>query len=197
MAERARPRGKRGSGKSGKRSKRSGASNTAGSANGSNGSATLFGHNSNVPDEVYERWLKKIDTADNAYQRAKKTSDARKAELAAMFAGAKDDGVNIDAVKGARQDHKRDHLEVVAEYHDKVRVLRLMKSPLVMQLGLFGSVERAPDVQARLDGMHAGRQGASIEDNPHSPGTAYFIEWRAGWNDGQDENRKSFGDTQA
>src|SRR5205809_1093722 len=64
------------------------------------------GHNSKLGDrsreEVYRRWLSKIETADNVYEKAKDVAKSRKGELAAIYAAAKEDGCNIDAIKEAR-----------------------------------------------------------------------------------------------
>jgi hypothetical protein len=146
------------------------------------------GHNSqggNVPDEVYRRWLSKIENADNIYEKAKDRAKSLKGELGAIYSAAKEDGCNIDAIKEARAKHKLDHLTVAQDYDDMGRVLRLMKSPLAVQLKLFEEVERSPEANAAMAGELAGRRGDPVDDNPHPPGTELFVTWRANWDKGQ------------
>jgi hypothetical protein len=73
-----------------------------------------IGHNSdsvggNVPDEVYRRWLSKIEHAEAIHDRAHDAAKSRKGELRQIYEAAKEDGCNIDAIKEARKNHKLDH----------------------------------------------------------------------------------------
>jgi hypothetical protein len=149
-----------------------------------------IGHNSrgsSVTDQIYNRWLSRIDTADAIYQRAKDNASSKRGELNAIYAAAKEDGCNVRAIKAARKKHRSDHLEVAMDYDDEARVLRLMKSPLVEQLSLFPEVKEARDplVTAAMEGELAGRRGDSVDDNPYTVGTEQYVKWRAKWDEGQ------------
>lgn len=185
MAEKATRRGKaNGSGtKAGKQRQRAAGPGHNGGPDGSN-----------VSDEIYSRYLGKIETAEAAYDRAAERAKSLKGELRSVYSAAKDDGVNIDAVKEARAKHKLDHTTVAQDFKDVGRVLRLMKSPLATQLSLFDAPQWPPEVEAKLAGTMAGRNAEPVDNNPHNPGTAEFNSWRAGWDDGQGENRESLRD---
>jgi hypothetical protein len=185
MAEKATRRGKsNGSGASPKGKRRAAAG--PGHNGGPNGS--------NVSDELYRRYLDKINTAEAAYDRAHERAKSLKGELRSIYSAAKDDGLNIDAVKEARAKHKLDHTTVAQDFKDVGRVLRIMKSPLATQLSLFDAPQWPPEVEAKIAGTMAGRNAEPVDNNPHNPGTAEFNSWRAGWDDGQQENREKLRD---
>jgi ribosome modulation factor len=156
------------------------------------------GHNSRVglpeggpPDEVWQRWLSKIETASNAYDRAAEISRKRKSELGNIYDGAKDDGCDIDAIKKARKDAKRPVADVAAEHVNIGRVLRLMKSPLQLELGLFAKPEWPEPVNANLRGYRVGKAGGSIDECDYQPGSETYIAWRNGYDSGQAETRET------
>ena len=157
------------------------------------------GHNSNLglpsgggpPDEVYLRWLSKIETAENAYDRAAEISKKRKSELGNVYTGAKDDGCDIDAIKKARREDKRAVADVAAEYSNIGRVLRLMHSPLAEQLELFKTPDWPEPVSANLQGFRVGKAGGSVDECPYEPGTETFVAWQTGHESGQEENYES------
>jgi hypothetical protein len=149
-----------------------------------------IGHNNapvggNVADEVYRRWLGKIDVAEAAYDRANETAKSRKGELRQIYATAEEDGCNITSIKDARKKHKQDHATVAQDYADTGRVLRIMKSPLAIQLQLFDPVDWSPETRAALEGELAGRRGDPIEQNPNTPGSPAFQAYDAAWRKGQ------------
>jgi hypothetical protein len=161
------------------------------------------GHNSSAglpdggpPDEVYQRWLSKIETAENAYDRAAENSKKRKSELGNIYTGAKDDGCDIDAIKRARKEAKRAAADVAAEFANIGRVLRIMKSPLQLELGLFSQPDWPEPVSANLHGYRVGKAGGSIDECPHIPGTESFAAWMTGHEGGQAENRESLRNAQ-
>ncbi len=164
-------------------------------ANGSNG----VGHNSGRlggrdKEEIYARWLSKIEHADVIYQRANEQAKSRRGELRAIYAAAKEDGCNIDAIKEARAKHKLDHLTVAQDYDDMGLVLRVMQSPLATQLSLFEPVKRDDETTASMAGELAGRRGDPIDENPHTPGTQLYETWRAGHDRGQAALRETLRD---
>jgi hypothetical protein len=156
---------------------------------GKNGNG--IGHNSapmlgsKSKEEIYRRYLSKIETADAVYERARDVAKSRKGELAQIYAAAEEDGCNIDAIKEARAKHKLDHLTVAQDYDDMGFVLRLMKSPLAEQLNLFTPAQRDEETNAAMAGELAGRRGDPIDDNPYQIGTAFYVTWRAGHDRGQ------------
>ncbi len=136
-------------------------------------------------EQIYRRWLSKIDTADAVYERAREIAKSRKGELGQIFEAAKEDGCNIDAIKEARAKHKLDHLTVAQDYDDMGFVLRIMKSPLAEQLNLFTTPVRDEETNVAIAGELAGRRGDPIDENPHQVGTAYYVTWRAAHDRGQ------------
>jgi hypothetical protein len=139
------------------------------------------GHNSGqVPDEVYDRWLAKIDTAEKAADKVKALFDSAKGRLQSVYKAAKEDGCNTTAIKRARKLHREDHAQVTIDYTDTGRVLRILNSPLATQLELFGEIEHPAAVSAWLAGTQAGKSGAPVDDNPHTPGSSVFEEWLSG-----------------
>ena len=155
------------------------------------------GHNSRaglpdggLPDEVKLRWLAKVNTAALAYDKAAEAAKKLKSQLSNVYAGAKDDGCNIDALKQARKLDKRDRAEVAADYTATGDWLRLMDSPLV-QLELFKQPDWPEPVNANLQGYRVGRAAGSLDECPFEPGTETFASWRTGYDLGQEENRES------
>ena len=158
----------------------------------SNGTAKS-GHNSGqVPDEVYNRWLAKIETQDKKRLKAKEAFDSESGKLQSLFKAAKDDGCNTTAIRRARKLHAEDHAQVTIDYTDTGRVLRLLKSPLAEQLDLFAEIRHPPAVSAWLAGASAGKAGAPVDDNPHTPGSDVFEEWLGGHRHGVSHVTKAF-----
>jgi hypothetical protein len=140
---------------------------------------------------VYLRWLSKIATAEALYDHAAEIAKKRKSELGNIFAGAKDDGCDTDAIKKARREHARAVADVAAEYNNIGRILTLMKSPLALQLELFRTPEWPEPVNANLQGYRIGRAGGSIDECEYQPGSETFASWKVGYDLGQEENRES------
>jgi len=142
------------------------------------------GHNSKrkmatsgvVSDEVYLRWIKKIADARAAVERANTPLKSRKSELSNIYKAATAEGVDTDAIVEAQDKDKLDHLEVATKYANTGRVLRLMKSPLAVQMDLFRTSELPVTVTAAIAGRRAGAQGLPNE-NPHSPGSEPFVAY--------------------
>ena len=182
MAERARaPKRKAAKAKRGAKAK-------TGNGVGHNGGPTLPA--SSVPDEVYQRWEAKLAPQKLAVARAKAAYDSASSKLANIYKAAKADGVNVDAIKAADKLESLDRLDVIQNYRDTGRVLRLRRSPLVEQYDLFENKEFPAPVNANLQGLLAGKQGGAY-DNPHTPGTDEFVSYKAGWDTAQDELRES------
>lgn len=160
------------------------------SAKGKGGKAKKagIGHNSGqVPDEVYERHLRKIDQTANAMDKAKEVYDQAKGVHQSAYKAAKEDGCNIDGIKLARKLDQQDAGAVVINYADTGRILRLMRSPLSVQMSLFDDIQLPKDVQAAMDGKNAGRLSAARDTNPHQQGTAEYEHWDSSWVAAQQE----------
>jgi hypothetical protein len=152
---------------------------------GKNGTAKA-GHNSGeVADEIILRWNSKIEVAANAAQRAKDAHDSAKGRLQSIYKAAKDDGVDIDALKEVRKMDKGDHAEVELRYRNTGRYLRVLESKLAVQFELFPEVKQSAAVGAWLAGSRAGKAGEPVENNPHTVGSAPFEEYDQGWRHGQ------------
>lgn len=156
------------------------------------------GHNSRaglpdggLPDEVKLRWLASIDKAELAYDKAHEAAKKLKSQLSNVYAGAKDDGCNIDALKQARKLDRRDRADVAADYTATGDWLRLMNSPLV-QLELFKQPDWPEPINANLQGYRIGKAGGDVvSECPYEPGTDAFTAFRAGYDTGQQENQQS------
>lgn len=154
--------------------------------NKASGSKPGAGHNSGaVPDEVYRRWLPKVEIAKKALDKATDARRQKNGEYRAILKAAKDDGCNVEAIVRARDLHDQDHTIVVVDYYDIGRVLRIIKSPLVTQLELFADQDLPAPANARLAGYHAGKNGEGADNNPYQAGTDEHVQWREGCCEGQ------------
>lgn len=145
------------------------------------------GHNSGaIPDEVYERHLKKIDQTAKAMDKAKLEFDQKKGEHQSAFKSAKSDGLNTDAIKLARKLDSLDAGQVLLDYSETGKILKLMRSPLSVQMSLF-DITLPKDVQAAMDGKAAGKMSAPRDTNPHAAGSPEFVEWDQCWLAAQNE----------
>lgn len=153
--------------------------------------ANGVGHNSGeVPTEVYQRWLTKIVAQRNVVERVQKQLKSRKGELSSLYAAAKGDGVDIDAVKEALALDKEDRLEVILRFANTKRVLKLLENPLAVQLSL--GLDELPDaIKAGLRGRADGKAGVAIDSNPHAPGSEEFVAYEQAWHSGQAETRET------
>lgn len=180
MAERA--KANRGSKRRGAKARRS---------NGpADASAAPVGHNSDVPEEVYRRWLPKIKDAKATYERAAETARQRKAQLAKVYQSAEADGCNRAGIAEALSMMCEDPIHVVTRVRAIDTVLRLEGSILHEQYELrFDG--RIPEVaNPFLLGQQAGRDAAP-RDPPYKPGSSEFETWLEGWDAGQNDNMES------
>ncbi len=139
------------------------------------------GHNGEVPDEVIDRHLEAVNIKRLAMDKAKAEFDQKKGEFRAALKLAKEDGVNIDALRWAHDLSKQDTAEVLQRVHDTGRILKRMNVPLGFQFGLFSDVEAPKLVNPVLAGQAAGKSGAPRTDNPHPPGSDDFQLWDDAW----------------
>jgi uncharacterized protein (UPF0335 family) len=164
-------------------------------ANGNGGGP--IGHNRKavrsgvVPDEVYARWMKKIEEAQNAVEKAAAPLKSKKGALSAVYKAAKADGVDTDAIREAFKLDKLDHLDVATKFTNTGRVLRLMHSPLGEQMDLFRTSDLPIAVSAAIAGRRAGSLGHT-KDNPHTPGTDAFVAYEDEYTRAQEQVAEQF-----
>lgn len=150
------------------------------------------GHNGGVPDEIVERHNGLIDAAEAALEKAKAEHDRKKGALKAVWNLAKEDGVDVGALRKLRKEDKRDHGEVVQEYAAMGRYAKIIGSALGTQFNLFSELEDAPAVvDVAMQGLRAGKGGEPRTNNPHTPGTADFAVWDDNHVKGQAELSKN------
>lgn len=147
------------------------------------------GHNSGeVPDEVIQRHWASIDTAEATWRRDRDRATSSAGVLRNRYKVAKSDGVDIDAMKKAREISERSVAEAASEHRNVGRYLRLRGAPIAdRQLRLFSFLDDgvAPALEPMLAGEQAGREGASADGNPHKPGSEAFDLYHRGWLAGQ------------
>jgi hypothetical protein len=129
-----------------------------------------------ISDETYLRWMKKIEDARAAVERAAKPLKTRKSELSNIYKAAKAEGVDTDSIVEAADMDGQDHLIVATKYANTGRVLRLRKSPLAIQMNLFPTNDLPVEVTAAIAGRRAGAMG-NPNTNPHDPGTEPFVAY--------------------
>lgn len=139
------------------------------------------GHNGEVPDEVIDRHIEAVNIKRLTMDKAKAELDQKKGEFRAALKLAKEDGVNIDALRWAHDLSKQDSAEVLQRVHDTGRILKRMNVPLGYQFGLFGEVEAPKMTNPVLAGQAAGKSGAPRTENPHPPGSDDFQLWDDAW----------------
>lgn len=166
------------------------------------------GDNSKPPPEVIERNFHAIELAWTEIEAAGRIMQKARAGLAAARKTAKTDcGGNkswVDSieegVKLKRQGDKGGDGAEVTRHRQVGYVLRTMNVPLGTQYNLFAAPDESaeagsgkPNVDANLQGQHAGRSGEPAENNPFTPGTAEFADWAEGWVNGQAMLAKGMG----
>lgn len=148
-----------------------------------------------VPDDLILSHMGKVDRTARDMDKAKEAYDQAKGVHQSAFKSAKEAGVPIDALKAARKLMKRDAGKVVQEFAMVGRILTLAKHDLgADQLDLFGGISATTlaAVDAKQQGLMAGRNGEPAENNTHKPGTKEFTDYAEGWAAGQAENGEKF-----
>ena len=141
-----------------------------------------------VSDETVGMHVNLIKAAETNWQEARDRAAELQGVLRNRYKVAKNDGVEIDALKLAFKIAQRTSGEVVSEQRNVGRYLRIMGSPLGTQWSLFEdsvTEDGRPKVDSNLQGQHAGRNGEPAENNPFTPGSADFVAWAEGWVVGQ------------
>ncbi len=141
------------------------------------------GHNSGLPDPVVVRGHHdKINGIEERMAKAKAALDKIKGELRSAYAVVKQDGVNVEDFKFAREIDKRDHGEVMIGFSNTGHYLACIKSPLATQMDLFQGLEgtAVPANPARA-GAQAFRDKAFRSSNPFKAGTSDYVEYDEAW----------------
>lgn len=154
------------------------------------------GHNSgnvvafpagNVPAEVLQGWLEKIEAGHKVVDKLKTPYDSARSKLQKLYQGAKADGCSTEAIRDARRLVKLDRTEVAHIYTETGRCLLLMESPLATQLELFKTPDWPEPVSANLQGYRVGKSGGNPDEAPFVPGSENHAQWMHGYESGQAE----------
>jgi len=100
---------------------------------------------------------------------------------------AKKAGINLASFDFNRKLEEDDQGKIHTDIAEAVRYQKITGSKLV-QLQLFNpNLEGplAPEVDAKLQGFNAGKNGEPGDNNPHKPGTPEFVQFAEGWVEGQ------------
>jgi len=129
------------------------------------------------------------------YQRQKRKVDEENGVLRAILKRLKSSGINTKAMIATVQASKKDPQEVLSDTREMLRFMALRNMPTT-QMDLFPDGEsairvaenaRAKDAEWTVDeaGYRAGFNAVPAEDNPHPPGSEFFVIWQKSWHDGQ------------
>lgn len=154
-----------------------------------------IGHNSGGASPVLVRdHHEKINAVETRLAAAKTKYDQIKGELRAAYAVVKQDGIDVDDFKLARELDKRDHGEVITGYANVGTYLSAIKSPLALQLDFLQELAAAPPQNATLAGAHAFRSGNDRATNPYQQGSQDYVDFDTAWMAAADKTKLKDGD---
>lgn len=140
------------------------------------------GHNSGKPaPALVKSHHEKIEAIEIRMAAAKAKHDQIKGEHRSAYAVVKQDGIDVESFKLARELHAQDHGVVLTTYAKAGDYLAAIKSPLATQMDLFQSLEVPLPVDAKLAGTHAFSNKEPRTNNPFQQGTEEFVEWDGAW----------------
>lgn len=150
-----------------------------------------------VADETVGMHINLIKAAEVEWRELRDKASAAQGVLRNRYKVAKQDGVDVDALKLAFRINERASGEVISEQRNLGRYLKIMGSPLGTQWSLFEEEgeDGKPKVDPNLQGQHAGRNGEPAENNPFTPGSEQFTDWAEGWVAGQQMLAQGVGTT--
>ncbi len=93
----------------------------------------------------------------------------------------KQDGIDVEAFKLARELHAQDHGVVVVTYAKTGEYLAAIKSELATQLELFQSIDIPLPANAALAGKHAFDNKEPRTNNPFQQGSEDYVTWDSNW----------------
>lgn len=150
-----------------------------------------------ISDEALDRHIRMIKAAEGEWREARDKAAELQGVLRNRYKVAKNDGVDVEAMKLAFRIAERPASEFVAEHRNLGRYLRLMAAPVGTQFGLFDFLdartdaapgdEQSMEAEATLAGEHAGLNSEPKENNPHVAGTAPWFAWNNGHQVGADK----------
>lgn len=148
--------------------------------------------NTPSPDESLA-WMRQIQTQ-------MRVCDSENAVLRNLWKRAKSSGENIKEMRATIADSRLDPTEVVSNMRDRARYQRLRRIPVTAE-AIFSWEETITDKTETEEltwdveeaGYRAGRNGAKIDDNPHNPGTEFYVVWRSWWHKGQEAIARELG----
>lgn len=157
------------------------------------------GHNSGafhaVPDETYDRNIKKILNTKKALDKIKIEYDQKRGEHRAAYSTAKQDGCDIDAIRLALKLEESDAGVVVTTYSNVGRILKLIESPLAEQMDLFQNMVIPLPANATLAGTQAFKEGHERGSNPFKAGTQEYANFDEAWMEAQKATAMEMGDS--
>lgn len=141
------------------------------------------GHNSSgrVSGALVKDHHEKITAIEERLVKAKAGYDKIKGELRSAYAVVKQDNIQVDDFKLARELDKRDHGSVITGYANTGDYLRAIKSDLAVQMELFQDMVVPDAGEAKLAGAHAFGNKEDRSNNPHTQGSELFAMWDEGW----------------
>jgi len=140
------------------------------------------GHNSGkVSAALVKDHHDKICAIETRLAAAKTKYDSVKGELRAAFAVVKQDGIQVDDFKLARELDKRDHGSVVVGYANTGEYLSAIKSELATQLELFQGLTIPEAAHPGLAGTQAFNSGNDRSTNPFQQGTPEYVDFDNAW----------------
>lgn len=143
---------------------------------------TGIGHNSGrVSAALIKDHHEKITAIEERLAKKKSEFDTVKGQLRSAYAMVKQDGIQVDDFKLARELDKRDHGSVITGYANTGEYLRAIKSDLAIQMDLFQSIDIPLPADAKLAGTHAFSNKEPRTNNPFQQGTEEFVEWDGAW----------------
>lgn len=177
MAERARAKGKKATTKK-KAPKGAQASRGKVAKMAKAGSVGHNSQNAGLSDDEVRIEINRLNRLYADWEKANAEAKQVKGVYQSARKAAKKNGLNIDAYTQARDLDRQDHGRVLVDAADAGRYLRIMKSPLALQMDLFQNLEAPPPtVDVALQGQQAGKNAEPASNNPYTPGSDDFNIW--------------------
>lgn len=179
MAERAKAKAKP---KAKKKDVPAGATGSRGKVAKTKSASPGKGHNSGGPSVALIRdHHVTISVIEKREEAAKAKYDQIRGERRSAYAVVKQDGIDLEGFKLARQLHKEDHGVVIQTYANVGTYLSAIQSELATQLDFLQELANAPPHNATLAGAHAFNSGNDRSTNPYQQGTAEYVDFDSAW----------------
>jgi len=149
-----------------------------------------------VTDETVGMHVNLIKAAEANWREARDRAAELQGVLRNRYKVAKNDGVDVDALKLAFKIAERSSGEVVSEQRNVGRYLRIMGAPLGTQWNLFpaeGESANGTGMDPELQGQHAYGNNEPEDNNPFDPGTEQHVDWQRGWRNAEAATARNMG----